>query len=73
MAVLPAFKALLKKTLTDDECRTVVKEIRATPGVLGATFNKKSREVRVTHNPGSGISQKIARIDGVGAIREPKQ
>lgn len=68
MSLLPCFRATLKKDLSDEQCEKLVADVKAIKGVLSVAFNQDAqggKTLRVTHNGGGFVQDKVGKMDGV--------
>lgn len=71
MSLIPAFRAVLKHDVTDEQVAALEKNIRALKGVVSVAFNQNApknsceKYLLVSHMPGQNVEQTVARMDGI--------
>lgn len=68
MTIIPAFRAMLKADVTDDQREKLELDIRRLRGVVSVHFNQAAdgeKVFHISHMPGNGIERAVAAMDGV--------
>ncbi|MFN7115081.1 MAG: hypothetical protein ACK4PK_12065 [Alphaproteobacteria bacterium] len=68
MSIIPAFRAVLKPDVTDNQCQALEKDVRALKGVVQVIFNRTAageKYLDVNYMPGQDVERHVAAMDGI--------